>query len=139
MTIEEFIRARLDEDERAVVAASVEYEGETWTAAGDSVNTITVSNIAATVEKTYSQGVAEHIARHDPARVLRQAGITRALVAGHTRDDWFEFADETTGSCKACSNYCPECRSLVRWPCGTLRLIASIWSDHPDYLPEWSA
>lgn len=68
-----------------------------------------------------------------PEAVLRQGAALRALVAGHDRDDWFEFDDETTGSCTACSNYCPECRSLVRWPCGTLRTVAAIWTDHPDY------
>lgn len=129
MTIEEFIEARLAEDERAAAAASVEYEGETWTAAGDSVNTITVSNIAATVEKTYSQGVAEHIARHDPARVLRQVAMVRAMMR-HAEEagslDMTVENDRAVGP-----RTLPYIDDLMH------RDIASIWSDHPDYRQEW--
>jgi hypothetical protein len=47
-----------------------------------------------------------HIARHDPARVLRQCAALRLAL-----EFW---------------------RGLTR-----LRTIAAIWSDHPDYRPEW--
>lgn len=32
---------------------------------------------------------------------------------------------------------CDECREFGFWPCRTLDRLASVWSDHPDYDPEW--
>lgn len=29
-------------------------------------------------------------------------------------------------------------QSAGLYPCGTVRRIAAIWSDHPDYRPEWA-
>lgn len=151
MTIKEFVEARIAEDEAISRAASRQsaewrvyegcvrggpfYEGdpEGGYPAGGETTIVAYDGTPFEVEAQQSR----HIARHDPARVLRQAGVLRALVAGHDRDEWFEFDDETTGSCKACSNYCPECRSLVRWPCNTLRMVAGIWHNHPDYQPEY--
>ncbi|MBF6540768.1 hypothetical protein IU418_26530 [Nocardia farcinica] len=125
-----FIEARLAEDEAAArKAADFPYDAPSdapWV------------SMQLRVRRGVAMTSDEHFARHDPARVLRQAGVLRALVAGHDRDEWFEFDDETTGSCKACSSYCPECRSLVRWPCGTLRMVAGVWRNHPDYRPEWA-
>lgn len=45
------------------------------------------------------------------------------------------------------SGICGTCRHFdfrydydpVRWPCPTVRAVASIWSDHPDYRAEWAA
>jgi len=30
------------------------------------------------------------------------------------------------------------CRCYGGWPCDTLRYLASVYSDHPDYNPEWA-
>lgn len=118
--IVEFLNARLNED---VVIAFMgeEWSAEDWEAAAG------------------SGIVATHIARHDPARALREVTAKRALIAPHTRDDWYELADETTGSCESCSSYCDEagCRHVVRWPCATLKAIAAVYADHEDYRTDW--
>lgn len=167
MTIEEFIEARLAEDEQVARTAG---EGERarwaylpWSAENGiaratggevylpdtvrpphgkgspsyDVQFVTMDHEGLSPSVDPEQG--HHIARFDPYRALRQVEATRAIVASHTRDNWFEFDDDTTGSCKACSSYCPECMSLVRWPCGTLRVTARLWADHPDYQESWSA
>jgi hypothetical protein len=63
-----------------------------------------------------------HIVRHDPARVLREVEAKRALLA-------------------AATSYSPELEygDNGEWAFDlAVRLLASVWSDHPDYLPEWS-
>ncbi|OBA62204.1 hypothetical protein A5780_19290 [Nocardia sp. 852002-20019_SCH5090214] len=65
---------------------------------------------------------AEHIARHDPARVLRQCAAIRAAL---------ESIDTLLGIAN---------NSEVTW--GTdaeiaCEAIASIWSDHPDFDRRW--
>ncbi|WP_280489520.1 DUF6221 family protein [Nocardia farcinica] len=154
MRIEEFIEARLAEDEqnanRELGHEPTLREDLIGLAGHGSANVRTAASfLLSELDRDDLEGRYRAIARAtdairspevtrgDPARVLRQAGVLRALVAGHDRDEWFEFDDETTGSCKACSSYCPECRSLVRWPCGTLRMVAGIWRNHPDYRQEW--
>ena len=54
--------------------------------------------------------VAAHIARHDPARVLREVNAMRAILRRYTDGDdalWVAVQE-----------------------------LTSIWSDHPDYRPE---
>lgn len=55
---------------------------------------------------------AAHIARHDPARVLREVAAKRAIVERYAKaPDWAGGED--------------------------VRLLAAVWSDHPDYRQEW--
>ncbi|NEW42743.1 hypothetical protein GV794_02050 [Nocardia cyriacigeorgica] len=121
MTIEEFIEARLAEDEGAARAAD-----EDW-------HTDVVVGVDA--EGTLGSAAYEHMVAHDPARALRQVAAMRAVVgrrAGEHRND--------AGICETCRSY--DYRrdyDPAPWPCPTARAIASIWSDHPDYQQEWSA
>lgn len=72
---------------------------------------------------------ARHIARHDPARVLAQCAAMRKVVDLHDRAHHQCVADDEDGP-----------STLWRTsanPCDTLRALASIWSDHPDYRQEW--
>jgi hypothetical protein len=66
----------------------------------------------------------DHIARHDPARVLREVEAKRALLALHR-------PNQVVGIGRACT-YCG-----YLWPCPEARITVSVWSDHPDYRPEW--
>ena len=50
---------------------------------------------------------AQHIARHDPARVLRQAEAHRRILAVHQLED---------GGCESCTS--------EYWPCPTVRALA---------------
>lgn len=66
---------------------------------------------------------AGHIVRHDPARVLREVAAKRRLLA-------------------EASAYSPELEhgDNGEWAFDlAVRALASVWSDHPDYRPEWSA
>lgn len=39
--------------------------------------------------------------------------------------------------CKTCGSGEPN-EYPTDWPCQTLRLLASVYSDHPGYRPEWA-
>lgn len=111
-----FLRARLDEDEavaRAATAGAWELvrapDGSWYVDPGDLDD---VANVDRTAD-------AEHIARHDPARVLRDVAANRAIV------------DE----CERMSQPFP-----AEWlsPQGQiLRALASTYADHPEYREEW--
>jgi hypothetical protein len=63
---------------------------------------------------------AHHIARHDPARVLRQVTALRELLnVASDVDAMYSVAAEDAAD-------------------GIRRTIAAIWSDHPDYQQEWA-
>lgn len=64
---------------------------------------------------------AEHIARHDPGRVLREVEAKREIVDQHGPTE-----EET---CRLCL-YLP-------LPCITLRLLAQAYDWHKDYDEEW--
>lgn len=87
---------------------------------------------------------AEHIVRHDPARVLREMEAKRAIMDLHRPSD---------GACSTCSGeadmdvqYDPNSgEETVSWrrtdlpaPCPTVRLLAQPYADHPDYQAEWA-
>jgi hypothetical protein len=136
VTPAEFIRARLDEDEAAARAATSgpwwhdsgkewigdpmllemarrgvqTFAGEEFVGAGEAE----VTCIAATGPGDDPQSMADaaHIARHDPARALRQVEALRVLVTMLDNDGWI-VAGDVDGA------------------------LASIWSDHEDYDPAW--
>lgn len=62
-----------------------------------------------------------HIARHDPARVLREVAAKRAIVASCSELIGHPSGDETTDL--ACEGY--------------LRLLAGVYADHEDFDPKW--
>lgn len=149
MTIEEFIEARLAEDEfaaRSAMRHPAEGPAEVWEDEYRGpyeppavVEPLIRDNpqLRGTGEVVMSQrnGAARHIARHDPARVLRQVAALRELFErakpwpkcrGHP-GPWMPHGDYGPGFCGT-----PE-------EADSLRVIAAIWSDHPDYRPEWNA
>lgn len=162
MTIEEFIEARLDEDEAAANEAGGDrwaYDGRSWQErAGeesrgngevyrpDSTRETRRRDGSTSFEWAYvtmdSEGLSPaiekhegvHIALHDPARVLRQCAALRELFErarpekecrGHP-GPWMPHDDYGPGYCRT-----PDIAD-------SLRVIAVIWSDHPDYRPEWA-
>lgn len=103
-----FMNARLDEDEAgARAAANFSYGVPDWCDEGDPDGT--------------------HIARHDPARVLREVEAKRKRLAAYTAaraaadryDDQY-MAGVASGLADA------------------IRGDAGAWADHPDYKQEWS-
>ncbi|MEU3203554.1 DUF6221 family protein [Streptomyces cyaneofuscatus] len=119
----QFLRDRLDEDEQAIEAP------ETWTEFEESTRGTRRVDVDHSFERVTActrawRGV--HIARHDPARVLREVDATRRLVheyaqvADNDIDEPYEYA--------------------YGWANGlgrAVRLLALPYADHPDYRDDW--
>ncbi|WP_157963849.1 DUF6221 family protein [Actinocorallia populi] len=117
-----FLRARLDRDEavaRACMSAA-------WkVAAGGTVRVDPAGEAAperAFVATAENEAYAEHIARMDPHRVLRQAGAQRRLIALYEKERWARQRGVPGGGVLE----------------DVLRGLASQYSDHPAYRPEWA-
>jgi Family of unknown function (DUF6221) len=109
-----FLAARLDEDEAAAKAASGlnwEYR-DSWVWAGSSFEVADVYGIP-DIDET-----GTHIARHDPARALRDAVADRKLIAAY--ENVAEFSDPWIGLDLA------------------VRIRAERFSGHPAYREEWA-
>lgn len=136
--IVEFLRARLDEDEAVARAAIIPaHDGPNaykphpelaeWLYDGDEVEYVQTPEMLAHKypDRLYvtadSEGlvpavngdVGPHIARHDPARVLREVEAKRVAL------DWYLNDDDTVMS-------------------ATVHAIAAIYADHPDYDAAWA-
>jgi rubrerythrin len=73
-----------------------------------------------------------------PARVLREVEAKRAILADHeTRvERGFDPVDAIDWSCSVCSR-CGTISSDESDGCPTVRALASVYADHPDYRGEW--
>lgn len=80
---------------------------------------------------------AEHIARHDPPRVLRDVAADRALLDLYERAKRYRdqvFAQPGPRSVSDEMRAVTQMLALEQ----VLRLRAAVWSDHPDYRSEWA-
>lgn len=146
MTIEEFIEARIAEDEQiAQSAIDPDRPGAHWCwedgerdplQPGVEVEGLDTQAISLRTVEEYPtlvrplpafilrqvevrhQGGLWHITRHDPARVLRQCAALRMLI----KNAW---------SCSWCDDVHDDDFAIQR-------TTAAIWSDHPDYDPSWA-
>lgn len=109
MTLVEFLKARLDEDEQAAQAV----RADDWT---DHDGWIELA-----------PEVAEHARAHDPARVLREVEAKRRIIRAHAK--W------CAGQCEA--KYPHETFDAAHW--WSLKALAEVYADHPDYPEEWRA
>jgi hypothetical protein len=78
---------------------------------------------------------AEHIAAHDPDRVLRRVEADRQIVALHHPLEYRGLGDPP--GCAVCSWRDDQDELHGDWPCPTLRLLGAVDDDHPDYQLEW--
>ena len=112
-----FLNARLDEDEAAAKEAwGVEWD---W------------RYVARPFGEHPSIAHTVHIARHDPARVLRDVEADRVLLALHDELWRLYRAFEEAGEPGPISLGRAQALSRV------LRIRAARFSDHPDYRAEW--
>lgn len=134
-----FLRAQLDEDERAARAAAL-YPGKRWRPGSDG-RTVFDDDGAELIADMYGPETrprAEHIARHDPARVLAEVAAKRELLDEHRAVQ--EYTDQMGGSpldpdrmvCAACGDQGRD-DNAVTPPCRTVRLLALPYDGHPDY------
>lgn len=99
----ERLRRHLDEDERVALAGAA--------------STMAVGDWKLEAN-AHVDPIEAHIARHDPARVLRWVAAARQILVIHPK----------TGSCcDACSND----QWVAHWPCPTLLALASIYGEEP--------
>lgn len=136
-----FLRARLDEDEQVAKAAA----SGPWSETGrDSVGEGMVHSdstgwaVVGSVKTGYGPDApyanvslnAAHIARHDPARALREVTAKRRIVDAYAevaefyRPDPGERYETADGHVAALHD--------------VVRDLASVYGDHPDYRSEWA-
>ena len=117
MTLAEFYAARLDEAEAEALAAS---PGPWHLSAEDdevlAVDDITVADVFA-LSGNQQRATARHIARHDPARVIREVQAGRKILAD------YEGTRAITG----------DNDEYVAGLSAALSALASVYSDHPDW------
>ncbi|MBV6697453.1 hypothetical protein KV557_09985 [Kitasatospora aureofaciens] len=123
-----FLRARLDEDERAAVdtltpAANIgRFRGkpvQRWQVTLNGRGLIDADGGRSRARDVYP-AEAQHVARHDPARVLAEVDAKRRII------------DE----CEGAVNH--DSRGMLSMADSILSLLALPYRDHPDYRPEWA-
>lgn len=124
-----WLTAQLDEDEqiaRAVEDRSAPWDGQ-WMADGNSAVRTVNGHVLFYRHgpDPLKPGLADHVAAHDPARVLREIDAKRRIVALHARPH----------------HQCVTENGPTQWhaadPCATLRLIALPYTDRPGYQDGW--
>lgn len=134
--IVEFLRARLDEDERLALAV----RARTWTYSSFIDRNGDTSSLDASIdigERTFLADYGEedlrpseleHMARWDPARVLAEVEAKRRII--NRAEEWLKTADWVTGDSHSL-------RLLRDHYTLTIRGLAQPYADHPDYDPAW--
>ncbi|MFJ8842952.1 DUF6221 family protein [Streptomyces cyaneofuscatus] len=133
-TLVQFLRDRLSDDEQTARAAMWDEQSDVWTARPPqaSYERYTIVDycddgvVAVTPENAFDDGVGPHIARHDPARVLREVDAKRQLV-----DKYAQVAD---------NDIAEPYEYAYGWANGlglAVRLLALAYADHPAYRPDW--
>lgn len=158
-----FLRARLDEDERMARAAA---EPERWAELNrqprpqwyvqlwaDPDRTAVIADpessafpVVVSIEgmdEDDAQNRVEHIARHDPARVLQDVKAKRQIVDIYAaaleerttvRSRMREAVDKEFWRLHQHESSLIE-RARILTP--TVHALATVYADHPDYRPEW--
>ncbi|MFJ6615441.1 DUF6221 family protein [Streptomyces sp. NPDC091289] len=123
----QFLRDRLDEDEqaaRAVGYEQIETADHLW-GTKYLVLSAELGGLRATTE--FDADLAEHIARHDPARVLAEVDAKRRMIETFMRRYEAKMASTTSTTLG------------LEWAvrADVLRLLALPYADHPDYRGDW--
>ncbi|MEU5531862.1 DUF6221 family protein [Streptomyces sp. NPDC020362] len=128
-----FLRARFQEDAQVARDAIVGAPGAVWGVLADDIEQVLTSQDGRTTHTPLVQFGADdpvklltHVARHDPARVLRELDARQALLDEH---------GARHGRCRTCAGR--RLTTGLRSPCATLRLLALPFAGHPDYDPSW--
>ncbi|MFD5317527.1 DUF6221 family protein [Streptomyces sp. NPDC127098] len=128
-----FVRARLDEDEEIAKAPT----GAAWAQAnwdyheneigGEAHVDLGTNHLDAT--SSLNQLEMRHVARHDPARVLREIEAKRRLL------DMYDSPETSPALPDSFNRFA---RDITRSFLGDIfRQLATVWAYHPDYRQEW--
>jgi hypothetical protein len=123
-----FLSARLDEEE--ISAQDVARGAPAPWSVGDSC-VLDAGGTPVVLDEYHSHGGGfQYIARHDPARVLREVAAKRAIIERYER------------ACAALESVVSFIRGQddgFRQACmDAVRLLAAVYSDHPAYRPGWA-
>jgi Family of unknown function (DUF6221) len=132
MTLDAFLTARLDDDQ-AWADGVIERQAELgWTSEDDAW------------DERGAMGIAEWSAMRAAKRVLREVAAKRAILAIHEPVPFWGNnppppSQQTTDNIKAWYCECQAQDGVIEgeWPCETVRALAAVYSDHPDYDNEW--
>jgi hypothetical protein len=106
-------------------------------------------DLVAFVSARLDEDEAAAKAAAEAARALREVEAKRKILGmHHPTEPHPEFGFTYPAAARFCG-YCgpgdnwqaeqePDHYPFALWPCGHARLLAAIWSDHPDYRPEWA-
>ena len=150
-----FIRARLDEDEHIARQAAWAVADHTYAPADvDDQKTemtghwvargvlgihkrVTVSDPGwdPKVTDTVWSQVGDHIARHDPDRAFREVAGKWAILAIH-HPTQHDYRKQVCNGCGYTGDLDEPNTDDIN-ECPMLRVVASVYSDHPDYRQEW--
>ena len=135
-----FLGARLDEDEAVAAAASrfPRWHAEPWydgeflkDGRTERADLWGNTGMQFTGQGALSTVVIDHIARHDPGRVLREVEAQRAILAAY---------ESVLRDCASVGD--PARRPRLYGEHDGLRMavahLAGVYSGHPDYQPEWN-
>ncbi|TDB87619.1 hypothetical protein E1264_14135 [Actinomadura sp. KC216] len=128
MDLVEFLRDRLARDEQIAQACA----GAPWKAApSGTVNTDPSGGEdeaePAFVATAENGAYAEHIARHDPSRTLREVAAARQIIDDYEKETWI----------LAQGGRAPEVGAAHAARESVLRLLALPYAAHPAYQEEW--
>lgn len=124
-TLTEFLAARLDEDEAAAREASQAIGSGEWGHGQRQVRSVTLTLVAETAAD-------RHIARHDPARVLREVAAKRRVLERHSPVDMLGAL-----YCDGCPTDEDGYHGYKLSDCPELQNLAFIWNEHEDWDPRW--
>lgn len=155
LTIEEFIAARLNDDEQA----ATQCQERDWQFSGSNCHVLaersangsfrTIAWCANGYDDDLSNSI--HIANYDPGRVLREVEAKRALVADleaqkHFLNQYQWYGCDAMTDDPSGNPDLPDVPTGRPCTCGRdedvkrrLGLLSSVWSDHPDYRSEWGS
>jgi hypothetical protein len=122
MTVDEFLLARIAEDKRVATNAAGAEGREEWS-----------TNVVG--DGPAGPRSAEHIARHDPARVLAECSAKRGIVLA-CRDARPETAFVGTHP-PGMADFPATARGQHQLAALTLAFLALPYAGHPHYRPEW--
>jgi hypothetical protein len=134
-SLRDFIAARLKEDfDAATAAGSGRWVHEGRGRVEDDSTDDSRDYVVVYDEGSPTEAQADHIARHDPARVLREVAAKRAILGE------FEQCMTELNAADRCTD--PTDGLLLVGKAAALNLVvghlAALYSDHPDFDPNWS-
>lgn len=152
MSIIEFLEARIAEDEKKASALLRDLQGqsdEEYAAIVDDKGPMTPARLLSAQmwahydgqSKRRSFAKGQQIAYlANPERVLAECAAKRAIIGEHVPVDYSGFGMVSPNACSLCGAD----HSMHDWewvensfPCPTIKALAAIYADHPEYQQEW--